>query len=176
MPISDLSPLPAIAAEIARLQPKSVLDLGVGFGLYGAVARQVLDATYGRCSKDKWKARIYGVEGFQDYVNPLWKVYDEVSYEDFAVGSTWRNFDLVLMIDSLEHLEPEAGAEFLDRIVNRNAHVIVSVPVQYMPQDAAFGNEFERHRTHYKGDEFERFSPTILYRGATQAMSIKGKA
>lgn len=176
MPISDLHGLPAIADEIYRLQPKSVLDLGVGFGLYGAVCRQVLDAMHGRCRPDQWKTQIHGSEAHESYLNPLWLAYTSIGIEDFTDPDPGPSgYDLVLMIDSLEHLDPETGSAFLDRIVANNRHVIVSVPVEYCPQGATFGNPYEEHRTHYKGNEFERHSPVILHRGLCQVMSIRGK-
>lgn len=174
MPISDLHGLPAIADEIYRLHPKTVLDLGIGFGLYGAVCRQILDAQYGRCRTDQWEAKIYGVEAHSPYLNPMWSMYTQVEVADFTETDR-SGYDLVLMIDSLEHLDPEVGRAFLDRLVAHNKNVIISVPVEYCPQEATFGNEYETHRTHYQGNEFARHDASILHRGLCQVMSIRGK-
>lgn len=168
--------------EAWRLQPKTVLDLGIGFGKYGPLLREVLDAMHGRCAPGLWKAHIYGVEAHGAYRNPAWECYDDVGEQNFYAtridhtGGNWQaNWDLVLMIDSLEHLEPETGRRFLDELVKNNKHVIISVPVVPMPQGAMYGNEYETHRTHHDGSEFERFNPVTLYKGMTQVFSIKGK-
>lgn len=176
MPISNIEQLPAIANEVYRLQPKTVLDLGVGFGLYGAVVRQMLDGMHGRCARGLWGAKIYGVEAHEAYRNGAWTCYNNVNINDFAErGAEYKTFDLVLMIDSLEHLGPQTGRRFLDELVENNKHVIISVPVVPMPQGAVYGNEYETHRTHHDGTEFERFNPVTLYKGMTQVFSIKGK-
>lgn len=177
MPISNWEQIPAIMNEVYRLQPKTVLDLGVGFGKYGPLLREVLDGMHGRCRPNQWLAYIVGVEANEDYRNPAWKCYTSVANKDFSTlpGEDMEDWDVALMIDSLEHLEPAAGAVFLDALVAQNKHVIISVPVVPMPQGAMYGNEFETHRTHYTGTEFERFNPVTLYRGMTQVFSIKGK-
>lgn len=172
MPISDMGAVPAIAAEINRLQPVRVLDLGVGFGKYGAIIREIVDAQYGRCRPDQWHRRIDGAEGHEEYRNPLWDLYDNVWIGDFT-ARPWTDYHLVLMVDSLEHLEPEAGRDFLSLLLRHNERVIVSVPLGPMVQDAAFGNEFERHRTTFSGREFDRYKAKQLYRGMCLAVSIE---
>jgi hypothetical protein len=176
MPISNWDQIPAIMNEVYRLQPKTVLDLGIGFGKYGPLLREVLDGMHGRCARGLWQGKIYGVEAHGSYRNAAWGCYDNVAESDFTTfrydASDW---DLVLMIDSLEHLSPKVGAEFLEYLVEHNKHVIISVPVVPMPQGAMYGNEHETHRTHHDGTEFERFNPVTLYKGMTQVFSIKGK-
>lgn len=174
MPISSWGNIPAVMNEIYRLQPKTVIDLGVGFGKWGTLAREVLDAMHGRCRPDQWKVPIVGVEAWEAYQNPAWEVYDAVGIYDFAKDPP-RGFDLVLMIDSLEHLEPEAGRAFLAELLEHNKHVIVSVPIEYMPQGAAYGNKFETHRTHHSGAEFDQYQPTVLHRDSVLTVSMKGK-
>ncbi len=174
MPISNWDAIPSIMNEVHRLQPKLILDLGIGFGKYGPLLREVTDAMYGRCRQAQWEAEIIGFEAHEAYENSCWNCYNVVWRQDFTkpIG---MGYDLVLMIDSLEHLDPLQGKNFLDALVEQNKHVIISVPVVPMPQGAMYGNEFETHRTHYDGTEFERFKPVTLYKGMTQAFSIKGK-
>ncbi len=176
MPYSSWDAIPAIMNEVYRLQPGRVLDCGVGFGKFGPLLREVLDGMYGRCSPKRWLAQICGIEAFGAYSNPCWDSYDRIEIADFTSYHGLYDWDLVLMIDSLEHLEPERGRDFLNSLVENNKHVIISVPVVPMPQGPMYGNEYETHRTHYDGTEFERFNPVTLYRGITQVFSIKGKA
>ena len=174
MPISSWNAITPIMNEVYRLQPKTVLELGIGYGKYGVLLREVLDAMHGRCRPDQWEARIDGVEAWEAYRNPCWDAYSNIDIADFG-KSEHADYDLVLMIDSLEHLEPQQGREFLARLVANNKHVIVSVPVQYMPQGAAYGNEFETHRTHHTGNEFDQYNPTVLHRDMCLTVSIKGR-
>lgn len=115
------------------------------------------------------------MEAFEPYRNPCWEMYNDVWIGDFTQRRT-AGYDLVLMIDSLEHLEPEAGRTFLADLVAANKHVIISVPVQYMPQGAAYGNEYETHRTHHAGHEFDQYGPVILNRDMCLTVSIRGRA
>lgn len=177
MPISSWQAISDIMAEVVRLNPKSVLDLGCGFGLYGALCRNYLDAMHGRCQRGEWGIPIFGIEAFERYRNPAWDLYHDVEVHNFTGTSRidTTGWGLVLMIDSLEHLYPEAWRGFLDRIVNGNKHVIVSVPNGLMEQGAAFGNEYERHRTTFQGPEFDCYEHTVLHLGLCRVVSISGK-
>ncbi len=175
MPISDIHAIPAILDEVYRLQPERMIELGIGFGKYGVLCREVLDAMYGRCRPNQWQRKIYGIEGFKEYANPCWEIYDSVTVADFTTVPV-DGYDLVLMVDSLEHLEPAAGRAYLDGLIARNRHVIVSVPLGSMPQGATFGNEYECHRTTFHGNEFGRYGATSLHQGLCFAVSIPGKS
>lgn len=179
MPISDLGGYPAIMAEVQQLNPQRVLELGIGFGLIGAGCRQILDAQHGRCDILTWKAQIWGVEIFKSYENPLWTIYDGVDIQDFTKELTWpkKAWDLVMMIDSLEHVKPELGRLFLEGLVKYNKHVIVSVPNGRMDQGAVFGNEHERHLWTFTDlEEFKPYNFRVLHRGVCTVVSIKGEA
>jgi hypothetical protein len=177
MPYSNWNQIPAIMHEVCRLQPQNVVDLGIGYGKYGTLLREVLDGMHGRCRVEQWQHRIIGFEAFEAYRNPCWGAYDVVHICDFASPEYHpvTGSDLVLMIDSLEHLEPEQGREFLARLVKENKHVIVSVPIQHMPQGAVYGNDYETHRTHHTGKEFDGYSPKVLHRDMCLTVSIEGR-
>lgn len=174
MPISDMAAVPAVAAEVYRLQPERMIELGIGFGKYGTVCREVLDAMYGRCRPDQWERWIEGVEGFAGYENPAWKVYNRVNIGDFSTQN-YSGWPLVLMIDALEHLEKDQGLRFLDSLVASNRRVIVSVPRGCMNQDAVYGNEYERHRATYSGAELLRYRGAVqIHSGICFTVSIPG--
>lgn len=176
MPTSDFANIAPIMSEVHRLQPERMIELGVGFGKFGALCRETLDGIYGRCRPDQWERQIHGVEIWEPYRNPVWGAYNEVTIGDFTVEAP-VGWDLVLMVDSLEHLDPERGAAFLEHLVNRNRHVVISVPNGPMPQDEpVFGNAHERHLTTYYGREFNKYDPTLLHLGLCRVVSIKGRA
>ncbi len=86
-------------------------------------------------------------------------------------------YDLVMMMDSLEHLTPGVGRPFLADLVAHNKHVIISVPNGLMPQDeAVFGNEHERHLWTFNGlEEFARFAGVkVLHQSICTVVSIPG--
>lgn len=174
MPISSWQAISDITAEIVRLSPKRVLDLGIGFGMYGAICRNYLDAMHGRCAPKDWQVCIEGVEVHRDYRNACWWAYNRVWKDDFE-PVMWEGYDLVLMIDSLEHLEPAVGRAFLEGLVARNKQVIVSVPNGPMEQGAAHGNEYERHRWTFNGtEEFEAYKFKLIHQSLCTVVSIEG--
>jgi hypothetical protein len=173
MPTSDYAHIPAVLREVERLMPNVVADLGIGFGKWGALLRELLDARYGRCRPEQWEARLVGYEVHSPYGNPLWDLYTTVRLGDFRARPI-RGFDLVLMMDSLEHLNPAEGAGLLDALVAENKHVIVSVPNGIMEQGEVYGNTHEAHLTTYLGPEFDRFNHETLHVGLCRVESIKG--
>ena len=177
MPTSDYKHIPQVLDEVYRLQPERTIECGVGFGKYGVLLREVLDAIYGRCKRADWQRVIWGIEVFEAYRNATWGVYDNVIVGNF-VDNPPIGWDLVMMMDSLEHLTPEIGRPFLHGLVVRNKHVIISVPNGPMPQDeAVYGNIHERHLWTFNGlEEFPFEGTKLLYQGLCTVVSIPGKA
>jgi 2-polyprenyl-3-methyl-5-hydroxy-6-metoxy-1,4-benzoquinol methylase len=167
--------------EVGIFQPKSVLDLGSGWGLYGAALRQVLDIGPMRVAKEDWKTRIVGVEGFESYISPIhYYVYDKIYCNDFTNTALWTyytGFDLVLMVDSLEHVERSVGVRLLDWLIRHNKRVIVSCPFghNYLEQGAVNGNELERHLTHWTVAEMQMRGGRILHKGVCFVASFRGE-
>lgn len=151
------------------------MDLGVGCGMYGVVCRQVLDGQYGRVRKERWDHLIDGIEGWEAYRNPIWGAYNAVEIGDFSQMDI-SGYDLVLMIDTLEHLEPERGAALVEKLAQNNKHLIISVPTaDSSTQGEPFGNAFECHRTQYRGAEFDKYGPVTLHQGYCKVVSFKGR-
>lgn len=178
MPTSDYRHIPQVLDEVYALQPERTIELGIGFGKWGVLLREILDGIYGRCREDQWDRTIYGIEVHEAYRNPAWNCYSGYKFDDFSKLDP-ESWDLVMMMDSLEHLTPEVGRPFLAGLVERNKHVIISVPNGPMPQnEAVYGNEHERHLWTFNNlEEFERFDNVkTLYRGLCTVVSIPGKA
>lgn len=181
MPTSDPANLSPIVTEISLRQPKKVLDLGIGVGKYGMLAREYLDIGAGRIKPHTWQTLIVGVEAFDPYRNDVWSwAYDVVHPCDFSnqiCYSDYRDFDLVLLIDSLEHIEKSAGTDLLTHLLMHNRRVIVSCPtgVHYREQGAVNGNEYERHRAHWTEADFTLLGGKTLHKGVCIISSIKGQ-
>jgi 2-polyprenyl-3-methyl-5-hydroxy-6-metoxy-1,4-benzoquinol methylase len=182
MPTSDASNLSPIVNEVVRLRPHSILDLGIGYGKYGSLLREYLDVAQYRIAPHAWRVDIIGVEGFADYKNPMWDLYSQVRLEDFtehyANAVDYGGFDLVLMIDSLEHIDKPLGHTILDTLLQNNKRVIVSCPdcTNHMfRQEAVNGNELERHRAFWTKEDFEVRGAKIIHSGVCVVASLKGK-
>lgn len=176
MPVSEMDNVPAIARYVATLKPAGIMDLGVGFGKYGAICREVLDAVNGRCHSGSWAHTICGVEGFRDYSNPLWGVYNNVAIADIRTAYEGvQGWPLVLMIDVLEHFEREEGMAILHTLVEKNENVIVSVPLGHCPQGTCFGNELETHRTTFEKNDLAHYKGQVLHEAVCLVLAIKGQ-
>lgn len=143
MPTSDPRVISTIVHRAIGLAPASVLDLGIGYGKYGVLLREYLGQNLDR------SLRLIGVEGFPGYESARWSVYDAIRREDFSDDSKWADysgFDLVLMVDSLEHLDMVRGRLLLRELIAHNKTILVSVPNGVSPQGAYKGNNLECHR------------------------------
>jgi hypothetical protein len=65
------------------------------------------------------------------------------------------HYDLVVMVDVFEHLDKEAGKELINDVMQRADHFIISVPATWSAQGAAYGNEYEVHKSQWSYEEFE---------------------
>jgi hypothetical protein len=176
MPVSESANLHPIIAELERLQPEGIIDLGCGTGLYGCAARNYLDGRWGRLKHTDWKVVISGIEGFAEYENPLWGAYDHVMIKDFRqCYESVVDWPMVLMIDSLEHVDMLEAKMILEHLVRNNKHVIVSVPLGNCPQGTCFGNELETHRSTWIGvQDFSNYNYRVLHKEVCLVISLSG--
>lgn len=178
MPVSDFNNIAPILHKIATLNPKKILDLGIGFGKFGCLIREIQEAVHGRCKPEQFENILDGVEGFEAYRNPLWELYDHVSIANFADEDMlpyMKHYDLVIAVDSMEHLEKDVAVKLIDHLIANNKHVIVSVPLGVCPQGAVFGNELETHRADWYSHDFRRWEHTCLNLGVCFVAYLPGK-
>ena len=123
-----------------RLRPTDeVLDLGCG----------IMQPTGGRLTTVR--AHV-GVDAFRPYLDRIGPPFIHAPVQDVAAGLPPRSFDVVLLLDVVEHLDkPEALAVLAgaERIARRE--VIAFTPDGFVPQDgwAAWGmghNDAQAHR------------------------------
>jgi hypothetical protein len=143
----QLQSVPAIIETTLALRPRSIVDLGMGSGKYGYLLREQHDIADVHFGRDDWRLRLVGVEGYSDYVGELQRmVYDEVVTADVMdfLERTSERFDAALALDILEHFEPERGAQFIERALDRARFAIISSPRGFYQQDQ-HENVLERH-------------------------------
>ena len=147
MPMSNPWHLATVLHFVEKLNPKSVLDVGIGMGTYGFMVRQFLDISQERLKRSDWKLRIDGVEIFEAYRNPLW----EYAYDSVVLRDIWQAlpelgaYDVVICNDVLEHF-PKATAQSLIQMLLEHAPVVIATtPNRHWEQGAWGGNEAETH-------------------------------
>ena len=160
MPTSNPYQINDILELIILTSPKSLLDIGVGFGKYGFLAREYLELYDGREKYGDWQRRIDGIEAFGNYITPLQRqIYSNIFSGNASdiVPELKNNYDLILMIDVLEHFSLEEGTKLLKECLKHGRNLAVSTPWDIGVQGDHFGNPYETHRFQWEKKHFDAF-------------------
>ena len=170
MPSSRPNTIPIVIHLLRQFQPKSILDVGIGFGKWGHLFREYTDINEAekdpaRYRRKNWRVRIDGIEGHAAYVTPMHRFL----YNDIHIGNACAlikqlpRYDLIFMGDIIEHLEKAAGLQLLrDAVVKAGKGVIVSTPKYETGQSELCGNELERHRSLWSARDFSQFDNAVV--------------
>lgn len=162
--------------QVVRLQPRSVLDVGPGYGKYGFLVREALDFAVGRLDRPSWQVRIDGIDAFP-YKSPLlaW-VYDAITVADIAiVAADLPPYDLVILGDVIEHLDKQTGIQLIDNLLAKSRNVLLSTPREFFQQEIA-DNPFETHRSLWSLNDFGRWAfDAELAGGAAWVVLLRGR-
>jgi predicted TPR repeat methyltransferase len=173
MPIGCYSLVPEIANRLCQRQPQRILDVGIGFGMYGAVVRQWLDL-----GVTPWHRFLVGVEAWGQYRNPAWDLYNLVVVDSIQgyLAKRQECFDCILMMDVLEHFEKPEGSlvlRQLQSIVSPGGMLLVGTPAVFVEQGAVHGNEFERHRSLWTPAELADLGFQVLRDGTPDRFGMQ---
>ena len=165
MPSSRPNTIPTVIHLLRQLKPKSILDVGVGFGKWGHLFREytdILEAEHepARYQRKNWRVRIDGIEGHAAYLTPMHRfLYDHIHVGDAArLLRKLPRYDLIFLGDIIEHFDKAAGLALLsDAFARATKAVIVSTPKFETEQENLCGNELERHRSLWSAKDFQRF-------------------
>ncbi|MFO0839102.1 MAG: glycosyltransferase [Phycisphaerae bacterium] len=154
-----------VIAWIRAIDPRSVLDIGTGFGRWGFLVRDFLEIWNGRNHRDRWQVRLIGVEAFEHNV----REHHALLYNEVYRGPAERflaeradSFELVILGDVLEHFDKRDGEATLAECMQRGHYVLLVLPLgDDWPQGDSYGNPFERHLASWTRDEILRCAPLI---------------
>ncbi len=145
------------------LSPGSVLDLGMGFGRWGMLTREMCDVWQNRITPEQWQVELVGVEAFQKLVQPYHGAfYDEVIVADALdyVRGAERTFDLIILGDVLEHLPRGEAQELLSLCRSKAHYTLLCVPLgEGWQQGEMYGNPYERHRSVWRNWQLAELEP-----------------
>lgn len=163
MPTSPYAHLYTLVLYLDALRPKSILDIGLGNGKLGFIARDLLDVMYGeRYHRSQWQLKLDGIEVFEDYVQDHQRaIYNDIYIGDaFDVIDRLGNYDMIILGDVLEHFDKQKGVAFMDKCVGHaNEAVGLFIPLgDGWAQGAIYGNPYETHRSSWHLDELKSFS------------------
>ena len=149
MPSSYLGNVPVIVRTMARLDPRRVLDVGPGYGRYGFLFRERVD-------EFRWERRLDGVDVFPEYVerSRTGFLYDRFFTGEFLSVEIPEEYDLVLMIDVLEHFTDADGEAALGKALALAPAVLIATPLDY-EQGEMHGNPYEEHRSEWAAERLD---------------------
>ena len=148
MPSCRPDVISGVLYKVMDIKPGTILDVGVGHGKWSILCDEYLRYWTNLVPK------IDGVEIFENYKSPAYGVYNEIFNCDvmsLVEKEKIQNYDMVLIIDVIEHLSKENGFKLLEKC---NKY-IVSTPNYWLPQGSSFGNDHEKHISKWDGQDFE---------------------
>lgn len=162
MPSSRPVTIPYVLGIVSQLRPRSILDVGVGFGKWGYLFREYADIAPSehdpqRYAKAGWQVRIEGIEGHAGYLHPASQyVYDRIHVGDaLEVLAGLGEYDVIFIGDVIEHFDLDAGRRLIAEARERAAKaLILTTPKYHTHQQELCDNPLEVHRSLWTTAEF----------------------
>ncbi len=148
--------LESILSKYSSAQPLEILELGCGRDSV------ILDSST--------KLHYTGLEIFEDYAIKIEQQiiarknlnivsYDIIRQDFLNYDFKDKHFDIVILIDVLEHLNKDDGYKVLEIIHNLSKKVIIiKTPNGFVHQNAFDGNEHQAHLSGWEVDEFRKMN------------------
>jgi 2-polyprenyl-3-methyl-5-hydroxy-6-metoxy-1,4-benzoquinol methylase len=121
MPSSNLAIAPALLALVDQAQPRSVLDVGPGYGKFGILLREYCHSIETLDACEAWPGYV---------TDRLRCLYDEVLECDVRELEQWAldRYDLIFMSEVIEHIDKDEGLALLARV---RGHIVLSTPQEF---------------------------------------------
>ena len=158
MPVSTSVHITHCLQYLITLAPKSILDIGCGFGMWGCLARMYLDVSEERVQPADWKTRIDGVELFEPYIQS----HQRALYSNIFIGDVRElaakvgEYELIIAGDVIEHLHKEEGEAVIEQLYSKATRaLLVNIPLGLgWDHPERHGNPGELHRSHWFLEDF----------------------
>jgi hypothetical protein len=146
---------------IRKINPESILDIGIGFGRWGFLFREFLEIWDNGNYSGKWKRRIDGVEIFPDYIKDYHNYfYDAIYFENATdfVKRNEKNYDLINCGDVIEHMDKGTGKTFIENCLKKCKYLLINIPIgKGWEQTAENENDYERHLSIWNNSDFKEY-------------------
>lgn len=164
MPSSQYLHVSDVLQLVHHNRPKSILDVGCGYGRWGMLFREILDVLHERYDQDKWITQIDGVEVFTDYIKPYHHYfYDHIFVTDIRDHIVkMENYDLIIAGDVIEHFPMDVGQGIIQSLKKKTSMLIVAVPLGNWPQGEVLGNVYETHQSTWTHHHIKELDPDLI--------------
>ena len=170
--------IPVILGEVERLNPMRVLDIGAGMGKYGLLIREqyLSKKTENGELEPVDDIIIDAVEDTAYLLTERMKgIYNCVFQEDiFKCHSILGNYDLILLIDVVEHWTKGDALYIIGELV-RHGPVMISTPKRTGMYKEHFYGDPRHHISQWIPDDFENFNYRIIESPLSHIIYINGK-
>lgn len=161
MASSFLSQVPTIIYLISQIKPNTILDIGKGFGKYGFLIHEYIGVDNkaklnpSLTIKEQSGIKIDAVEIDEQLLLPHLNHF----YNDVFTGNIidmyekMEPYDLILMIDIIEHLDKTAALKMLKYFAAKKTKMIIATPLEFFNQHL-YDSEHEEHISHWTKNDF----------------------
>lgn len=151
---------------VRKLNPKSILDIGVGFGRWGILFREFLEIWENAKYKGDWDRIIDGVEIFPGYIKDYHKYfYNNIYIEDALdfLRRTGSKYDLINFGDVIEHFTKKEGEELIELSLEKGKYVLINIPIgKHWAQQGTEDNPYEAHKSVWYNNDFTKYKHNII--------------
>lgn len=189
MASSFIDQTPAIIHLVQKLNPNKILDIGKGFGKYGFLFHEYVGIDNTKkinpsiSLKEQSNIQVDAVEVDPDLMLPhLLQIYNHVYFGDILeIYKQLPSYDLVLMIDIIEHINKEGAVNLLQHFLQQGSNVIIATPKDFFEQNL-YESEFENHVSHWSAKDFkglgflniQYFNAGAVYLLSVEKLDIRG--
>jgi hypothetical protein len=146
---------------VRKLNPASILDVGVGFGRWGILFREFLEIWENSGYDGKWERTIDGIEIFPGYI----KDYHKYFYNNIFMGDaldilerTDKQYDLINFGDVIEHFDKTSGEKLIETAMDKSKYVLINIPIgKHWAQSGTKENPNEAHKSIWYNNDFTKF-------------------
>lgn len=146
---------------IRKLDPESILDIGVGFGRWGILFREFLEIWDNGKYDGNWQRIIDGVEIFPGYI----KNYHRYFYNELFIinaleylEQTEKQYDLINFGDVIEHFNKDEGIRLIELAMQKGQYVLINIPIgKFWAQKGTEDNPYEEHRSIWYNNDFTKY-------------------
>jgi len=146
---------------VRKLNPHSMLDVGVGFGRWGILFREFLEIWEHGKYEGNWDRIIDGIEIFPGYLQDYHKFFYNNIYTENALvhlRKTKKQYDLINCGDIIEHFTKDEGLELIDLCLQKGKYVLINIPVgENWEQEGTKENPHEAHRSMWHNKDFKKY-------------------
>lgn len=167
MMTSFIENVPAIVTLVGKLKPRSILDVGPGFGKFGLMFREALLSMTAERGELLPQAdfRLDCVESCEYFWSLPWHgpLYDNHFHRDlFSLDLTViSTYDLVVLIDVIEHGDKNKWLAWLAAVLGAgHSRILISTPRQVVfYQEHYYGKDCPLHQSQWAAKDLAPLKP-----------------